>query len=87
MISKQGLMVTNHHCAYGDIFKLSTKEHNYLEDGFWAMTRNEEKHIAGKNALFLRKVIDVTTEVNELKSKHINNMGKPMMRRIYSMIE
>ena len=63
MISKEGLLITNHHCAYGDIFRLSTKDHNYLENGFWAMNRDEEKPIPDKNALFLRKVIDVTAEV------------------------
>ena len=34
MISDKGLLVTNHHCGYGSIQKLSTPEHNYLEDGF-----------------------------------------------------
>ena len=63
MISDKGLMITNHHCAYGDIHALSTPEKNYLEDGFWAMNQSEEKPIPGKNVLFLRKVIDVTDEV------------------------
>ena len=45
IISDQGLLITNHHCAYGDVHKLSTPEHNYLEEGFWAMTSAEEKNI------------------------------------------
>lgn len=88
MISKEGLLITNHHCAYGDIFRLSTKEHNYLETGFWAMNRNEEKPILGKNAFFLRKVIDVTADVNAEKEKlSKGNFRGMMMRRIYKTVE
>ncbi len=67
MISDKGLLITNHHCAYGDIYKLSTPEHNYLEDGFWAMTDAEEIPIHGKSVLFLKRVLDVTEEVEQLK--------------------
>lgn len=67
MISDQGLLITNHHCAYSDIYALSTPEHDYLEDGFWAMKMNEEIPIKGKSIFFLRKVIDVTDEYRALK--------------------
>src|SRR3989339_1798119 len=63
IISEEGLLITNHHCAYGDIHALSTPEKNYLEDGFWAMKRTEEVPIAGKSVYFLRKVVDATDEV------------------------
>lgn len=62
MISEEGLMITNHHCAYGDIQKLSTLEHDYLRDGFWAKNREDEIHIPGKTVMFLHKVIDITDE-------------------------
>ncbi|NLX80041.1 MAG: S46 family peptidase, partial [Proteiniphilum sp.] len=42
VISSQGLVLTNHHCGYGQIQSHSTLEHNYLEDGFWAMNKSEE---------------------------------------------
>ena len=42
IISSEGLLVTNHHCGYGNIQKLSTVEHDYLKDGYWAMNRSEE---------------------------------------------
>lgn len=88
MISKNGLMITNHHCAYGDIHSLSTAEHNYLEEGFWAMNSLEEKPIKGKNALFLRKVIDVTAEViaekERVKASGVKGM---VMRKVYRVIE
>ena len=45
-------MITNHHCAYGDIHALSTPEKNYLEDGFWAMTGIQEIYIKGKTVTF-----------------------------------
>ena len=67
IISDQGLLITNHHCAYGDIHSLSTPESNYLEDGFWAFSADEEKVIPGKRVFFLKKVIDVTDEVSSLK--------------------
>ena len=41
MISQEGLLVTNHHCGYCSIQHLSTPEHNYLMDGYWAMTRDQ----------------------------------------------
>ena len=70
MISKDGLLITNHHCAYGDVHALSTPEHNYLEEGYWAMKSDEEINIKNKSVWFLKKVIDVTEEVEELKRQH-----------------
>lgn len=66
LISKDGLMITNHHVAYSDVHALSTPEHNYLEDGFMAADMSEEVHIDGRNALLLRKMFDVTDEVRQL---------------------
>ncbi|HBZ19683.1 MAG TPA: serine protease, partial [Bacteroidales bacterium] len=42
IVSSQGLLLTNHHCGYGRIQSHSTVEHDYLKDGFWAMTKEEE---------------------------------------------
>ncbi len=42
LISADGLLITNHHCGRGQIQRLSTLEHNYLANGFWAMSQNEE---------------------------------------------
>jgi hypothetical protein len=87
IISQDGLLITNHHCAYGDIHTLSTPEKNYLEDGFWAMTRDQEIHIKGKSVYFLRKVIDATQEVKEAYDS-LKAAGQPSgMRRISSVIE
>ena len=42
IVSEQGLILTNHHCGYGAIQQHSTPEHDYLTDGFWAKTIQEE---------------------------------------------
>lgn len=68
IISDKGLLITNHHCAYSDIHSLSTPECNYLEEGFWAFNANEERVIPGKKVYFLKKVLDVTEEVENLKA-------------------
>ena len=68
IISDQGLLITNHHCAYGDIHSLSTPDCNYLEEGFWAFNADEERVIPGKRVFFLKKVLDVTDEVEDLKA-------------------
>ena len=47
MISPEGLLITNHHCAYSDVHALSTPEHNYLEEGFWARSRRPPESPSG----------------------------------------
>jgi len=63
MISPEGLMLTNHHCAMGDIQRHSSVEHDYLRDGFWAQTREEELPNPSKIARFLISAEDVTDRV------------------------
>ncbi len=67
MISKEGLLVTNHHCGYSSIQSLSSDEHNYLEDGYWAMDRSQELPVPGLTVTFLVSMEDVTgiVEANE----------------------
>ena len=87
VISDQGLIITNHHCAYSNIAKLSTPEHNYLEDGFWAMTSEEEIPIEGETVFFLKKVFDVTEEVKGIM-KEFRASGKPFgIRKISAIME
>ena len=64
MISDKGLLVTNHHCGYSSIQKLSSDEHNYLEDGFWAMNSDEEIPVPGLSVTFLVSMSDVTEAVS-----------------------
>jgi hypothetical protein len=63
LISNDGLLVTNHHCGYGQIQSHSSVEHDYLTDGFWAMNRNEELANEGLSVTFLIEMREVTDEV------------------------
>ena len=65
IISSEGLLLTNHHCGYGAIQKLSSVKNDYLTDGFWAMSRNEELPCEGLTVTFIDKILDVTPYVLE----------------------
>lgn len=60
VISGQGLLITNHHCGYGQIQKHSSLEHDYLTNGFWAMSGDEELSNPGLSVTFLKRMEDVT---------------------------
>jgi hypothetical protein len=62
-ISAEGLMSTNHHCAYGALQANSSVEHNYLADGFLAAERADELSAPGKTVRILDEIRDVTEEV------------------------
>jgi hypothetical protein len=64
IVSKEGLLFTNHHCGYGNIAAASSVEHNYLRDGFWAKSKKEEIPCPGLSVQFLLKIEDVTDSVN-----------------------
>ncbi len=63
IISNQGLILTNHHCGYGAIQSHSSIDHDYLKDGFWAMTDNEELANPGMFVTFIIRIDDVTNQV------------------------
>ena len=69
VISSQGLVLTNHHCGYGQIQNHSSLENNYLDDGFWAMTQAEELPNPGLTVTFIDKIEDVTEYVKECLSR------------------
>lgn len=60
LISPEGLLLTNHHCGYGQIQQHSSVDHDYLKDGFWAMSREEELPNKGLTVSFLERMEDVT---------------------------
>ena len=62
-VSDEGLVLTNHHCGYSYIVKHSTVEHDYLTNGFWAMTREQEIPCPGLTVTRLVYMQDVTKEV------------------------
>lgn len=65
IVSKQGLLFTNHHCGYEAITKLSTTEHNYLDNGFWAKSHAEELSCPGIRVTRVVRIEDVTAKVLE----------------------
>lgn len=65
IVSDQGLLLTNHHCGYGRIQAHSSTEHNYLEDGFWAMSKKEELANPGLSVTFLVRIEDVSDRINK----------------------
>ncbi len=60
LVSAEGLLFTNHHCGYSQIQQHSSVEHDYLKDGFWAMSRAEELPNKGLTVSFLDRMEDVT---------------------------
>ena len=62
IVSNQGLIFTNHHCGYGVIAGSSTVEHNYLKDGFYAYTKDQEIK-SDLTVTFLERIVDVTDQV------------------------
>lgn len=69
MISANGLLVTNHHCGYSSIQALSSEDHNYLEDGYWAMNLSEEIPVPGLSVKFLQSMTDVTDRLRNEKAR------------------
>ncbi|GAB3814687.1 S46 family peptidase [Pontibacter rugosus] len=63
MISPEGLLLTNHHCGYGQVQQHSTVENDYLTDGFWAMNREQELPNPGLTATFIVRMEDVTKQI------------------------
>jgi hypothetical protein len=72
IISADGLILTNHHCGYESIQQLSSVEHDYLKNGFWSKSRNQELPVQGLEFRFVDKIVDVTDRVNaDIKAKKV----------------
>ena len=83
VISSQGLVLTNHHCGYDAIQKLSSVEHNYLEDGYWAKSFAEELPAEGVVVSFVDKIEDVTAYVQAELKKIRKGTGMEYLSRHY----
>ena len=80
VVSDKGLILTNHHCGYGQINQHSTLENNYLKNGFWAMSQSEELKNPGLTATFIVRIEDVTAKVNNGISDDIDTEAANLMR-------
>ncbi len=65
IISKKGMVLTNHHCGYDAIADASTPEKNYLDNGFWAKNLAEEIPVPGLTATFIIRMEDVTKTITK----------------------
>jgi len=88
IISDKGLIITNHHCGYGAIQSHSSVENNYLKNGFWAGSMNEELPNQGLKVTFLERIEDVTEKVNEeLKANLSERERRYKLRDVFKKIE
>ena len=65
VISSEGLLLTNHHCGFGQIQEHSSLEHDYLMNGFWAMNRSEELPNKGLSVTFIVRMEDVSDKITQ----------------------
>ena len=63
LISAEGLLLTNHHCGLGQVQAHSSVEHDYLKDGFWARSKDQELPNEGLTVFFLNYIEDVTDAI------------------------
>ncbi len=89
IVSPEGLLLTNHHCGYSQIQMHSSVENDYLSNGFWAMSRDQELPNPGLTVTFIDKIEEVTDFVkqalekdedpegmNFLSPKYLNGLAK-----------
>ena len=82
VISSEGLLITNHHCGYGQILRHSSLDHDYLTNGFWAMSGSEELANPGLTVTFLKRMEDVTSQVLEGVNDSMSNDERDNQVRI-----
>lgn len=88
LVSDEGLLLTNHHCGFDEIQEHSTVDHDYLRDGFWAKTKEEELPNPNKTASFLISFQDVTDQIiPELNDQMSSDERNNKVREIASKIE
>ena len=88
VISKKGLVLTNHHCGYDAIADASTPEKNYLDNGFWAKNYGEEIPVAGLTATFIVRMEDVTATIaKELKEGMSAEERAAKIRELAAVLE
>jgi Peptidase S46 len=87
VISKEGLLLTNHHCGYDAIAGLSTVEKNYLMNGFAAQTRAEEMPCPGLTVRFFVRVEDVTDKVLKIAKKNKGEAFDKKMEKYVKCLE
>jgi hypothetical protein len=87
VVSDDGLLLTNHHCGFEAVQAHSSVEHDYVTNGFWAYTHDQELQNEGLTATFLIRMEDVTdTIMKQLDDSMSDNMRTMTMRAIFSKL-
>lgn len=76
IISPKGLLLTNHHCGYGTVQGLSSKEQDYFANGFWAMNNSQELPCPGLTVTFIRRMENVTDNILSGLEDTLNDIGR-----------
>ena len=83
IISSEGLLLTNHHCGYGQIQSHSSVDNDYLTNGFWAKDQTEELTNKGLTATFIKYMKEVTVEVLANETDNMSeNQRKEMIKTV-----
>lgn len=87
VISQKGLLLTNHHCGYDAIAGASSAENNYLEEGFWAKSHDQEIAIPGLTATFVIRIEDVSEQINKNLTDEMSEIERRQkIQEIYAEI-
>jgi len=86
-VSANGLVMTNHHCAHDCVAGLSTKEHDYVKDGYWAKTLDDEKKCPDMEVHRLEEITDVTDKVLKATATKMGAAYTAALREISAAIE
>ncbi len=76
IVSNRGLLFTNHHCGFSQIQMLSTMQHNYLEDGYWAKNDSEEIPCPGLTVTFIRQITEVTVSFQYTLNQNLSEIDR-----------
>ncbi|MFM7217629.1 MAG: S46 family peptidase [Bacteroidota bacterium] len=83
VVSDSGLIFTNHHCGFSQVQALSSLEHNYLKDGYWASSRQQELPCPGLTVTFVRDIRDVTSS---FKSRGIDTLNETAREKMVKFL-
>ncbi|QQR95655.1 MAG: S46 family peptidase [Bacteroidota bacterium] len=86
IIGKNGLLLTNYHCGYSQVVSHSSVKDNYLTNGFWAMSMNEELPCAGLTATFIVRMEDVTESIVPFVNDSLKEIEKTVMIKELSQV-
>lgn len=88
IVSNEGLLITNHHCGFSQIQSISSLEVNFLKDGFWAKTREDEIPCPGLTATFIIEIRDVTENILPLLSDSLSEKERTnLVKQIADSLE